>query len=71
MQTASSVRTTKKIDDHKRYTMTAQELNKYRKKRHYILKKSWQKSIRTTKTGSRCRHAKSLVRSGRRYKGGR
>jgi hypothetical protein len=22
--------------------MTAQELNKYRKKRHYILKKSWQ-----------------------------
>lgn len=47
------------------------ERKKFAGKRHYIMKKAWQWSIRTVKVRSRCRHAKNRVRSGRRYKGGR
>lgn len=47
------------------------ERKKYAGKRHYIMKKSWQRSIRTKHIGSRCRHARRLMSTGRRYKGGR
>nr|DAF84497.1 MAG TPA: hypothetical protein [Caudoviricetes sp.] len=47
------------------------KISKFARKRHYITKRSWQRSIRTVKVRSRCRHARRLMSTGRRYKGGR
>ncbi len=44
---------------------------KHSRKRHYIMRKAWQRSIRNVNVGSRCRHAKSQEAKGYRYRGGR
>jgi hypothetical protein len=40
-------------------------------KRKYLLRKSWQRSIRHTHIPSRCRHARTYAKKGYRYKGGK
>nr|DAZ36378.1 MAG TPA: hypothetical protein [Caudoviricetes sp.] len=53
------------------WNMINKAFSKLSGRRHYILRKAWQRSIRNKFKKSRCRHAETLLRKGYRYKGGR